>query len=154
MPCIGNFGKEETMDLLQVIEEFLSIGSEGWNSVKTEHQTQLSGQGETALTRKFHPLLQSNPAGDPDCPEEVKLAKQIKHLTGNKIDLGETGEKFSLKEVELGKSGANPNLSSEPSNSPEEGRVAASSVTPSSSIIRRQVKREEPRRKNSSRLAN
>ena len=47
--------------------------------------------------------------GDSDCPEEVKLTKQIKCWIGSKAASGDAEEEFNLKEVDFGDSSANPN---------------------------------------------
>ena len=69
--------------------------------------------------------------GDPDCPEEAKLAKQIKHLIGNKpAVVGDAEQEFNLEEAEFGGSGANPNA--EPSPEVAEAAVAEAAVEDSS----------------------
>ena len=107
---IGNFGKEETMHALRITHKQLNIRSEGWRSAQLEHESELLGHCKNALMRKcviVHPKQISK--GDPDCPEEVKLAKQIKHLIRNEAALGDTEEALNSVEVKFGESGANPN---------------------------------------------
>ena len=59
--------------------------------------------------RKYATLYRKPiPTGDPNCPEEVKLAKRIKYLIGNKASVGDAEEEFNLEEIEFGESGANP----------------------------------------------
>ena len=84
--------------------------------------------------------------GDLDCPEEVKLTKQIKCLTGNKAALDDVEEEFNLEEVESSESGASPNRDASSvisttaavnaSASPEVAE-AANTVTLTSAIKRR-----------------
>ena len=94
MPGVGNFGKEETMHLLMLAEKHSPIGSEGWKGVVLEHEIHFPGRGETALVmRKCSTLCQKQiPTGDPNCPEEVKLAKRIKHMILNKAAVGDAEE--------------------------------------------------------------
>ena len=89
----GNLGKEGTMNLLRIIEKHLPIGSEDWEDVVLEHGLHFPGRGRTALMRKCSTLCQKQiPTGDPNCPEEVKLAKRIKHMILNKAAVGDAEE--------------------------------------------------------------
>ena len=85
----GNFGKKkETMCLRRIVEKHLPIGSEGLKSVVCDHEIELPGW--TVLTRKHSTLQQEQMlTGNPDCPEEVKLAEQIKHGIGNETAVGD-----------------------------------------------------------------
>ena len=120
----------------------MDASEQGWKSVAHDHEVEFPGQGRTALMRKHSILhLKEMPIGDPDCPKEVKLAKQIKCMIGNKAAAGDTQEEFNHEEVESGDSRrANPNP--EPWDSPvcpEEQRVTGSTVTPFSSIIKKET---------------
>ena len=105
MLSIGNFGKEETMHMLRTMEKHLTIGSESLGSVMHDHEVEFPGQGRTALMRMHSTLHQKQPpTDDPDCPKEVKLAKRIECMAGNKAVVGNTKERFNLKEAQSGKS--------------------------------------------------
>ena len=128
------------MHLLRIVERLLPTGSEGSKkSVVHDHEMEFPGHGSTALMRKCSTLQQEqSPTGDPDCPEEVKFAKQIKCVIGNKAAVVDTEEGFNLEDGKFGESGANPNA--EPSNrSPEEDGVTASTVTPSSTMKKKRA---------------
>ena len=58
------------------------------------------------------------PTDDPDCLEEVKLAKEIKCVIGSKATVGDAEEEFNLEDVESGESGANPSPSNGANPSP------------------------------------
>jgi hypothetical protein len=49
------------------------------------------------LRREFSLLhRKKTPAGDPRCPEEVKLAKRIKHQISGRADVGDNKEEMDL----------------------------------------------------------
>ena len=79
-------------------------------------------------------------SNDPDCPEEVKLAKRIKCMIGNKAAVCNAKEEFKLTEVGVDESGASPNPELEPSDGPDSPpdavEVTESTVTPSSTITK------------------
>ena len=51
-----------------------------------------------SIRRKFTSLHRRNiPTGDPDCPEEVKLAKRVFYLLGQKAAVGDGEEEFELE---------------------------------------------------------
>ena len=93
------------MHLLMLCKKHLPIGSEGWKGVAPEHKIHFPGWGRSAPARKFSTLAQRQiPTGDPDCPEEVKLARRVKCVTGSKAAvLGDAEDQESnLEEVEFG----------------------------------------------------
>ena len=143
-PGIGNFGKEETMHMLGMIETVLPIGPEGWMSMESEHGVQFLGRRRSALVRKCSTLHRRQiPTVDPDFPEEVKLANQIRHLIGNTVALGDVEEEFDFKEAGLGKSHADPSPNpgaSSASASQESTEAARTVVTPNSNIKREVIK--------------
>ena len=61
--------------------------------------------------RKHAALCQKTiPLGDPNCPEEIELAKKIGcNDIRNKAATGDVNEEFELEEVEFGETTANPN---------------------------------------------
>ena len=121
------------MQLLRVMEQHLPIGSEGWKSVVCDHEMGFLGSNRAVLMRKCSTLHQKQmPTGDPDCPKEVKLAKQTKHVIGNKAAEGDSEEEFNPEEVDFSESSSNPNP--EPSDIPEEDGVTTRTVTLSSTM--------------------
>ena len=124
------------MHTLGIIKKQLPIGSKGWKSIQLGHKTEFPGRSRTVLMRGHSTLHHKQiPTGNSDCPEEVRLAKWIKHLTGNEAALRNVMRGgFDPEEVESGVSSANPNSSPEPSDDPEEGRIATSTVAPSSTV--------------------
>ena len=80
----------------------MPIGFESFKDVVLEHKLEFPGQGRPALMRKHTTTLhqKQTPTDDPDCPGEVKLAKQIEHMTGSKTAVGDAKEEFNLKQAE------------------------------------------------------
>ena len=79
MRCGKGFTKAETTSLLKAIERILPINMEGWNEVHDIFNSKHSPQGVEGLRRKFNKLANKPvPTGNPNMPEDVKLAKSIK----------------------------------------------------------------------------
>jgi hypothetical protein len=98
------------MHMLGIMDRVLPIGSEQWDSVVAEHSNDYPGRCKNGLMRKYSSLHRRPiPTGDPNCPEEVRLAKRIKYAIGNKASLGDAEEEFDIEGVVHGESGANPN---------------------------------------------
>ena len=73
------FMKAETMTLLKAIEQVLPIDMEGWNEVHDIFNSKHTSRGVEGLKRKFNKLTNKPvPTGNPNMPEDVKLAKSIK----------------------------------------------------------------------------
>eukprot|EP00521_Asterionellopsis_glacialis_P008881 CAMPEP_0195285562 /NCGR_PEP_ID=MMETSP0707-20130614/3353_1 /TAXON_ID=33640 /ORGANISM="Asterionellopsis glacialis, Strain CCMP134" /LENGTH=179 /DNA_ID=CAMNT_0040345077 /DNA_START=141 /DNA_END=676 /DNA_ORIENTATION=+ len=71
---------EETLSLLDILEQILPIGSDEWETVLREHHEKFSEQKRDvkSLKRKFGKLYCTQiPTGDPNCPPEVFRAKHI-----------------------------------------------------------------------------
>ena len=73
------FTKAETTTLLKTIEQVLPIDTEGWNEVHDIFNSKHTPRGVEGLKRKFNKLANKPvPTGNPNMPEDVKLAKSIK----------------------------------------------------------------------------
>ena len=73
------FTKAETTTLLKAIERILPIDVEGWTEVHDIFNSNHSPRGVEGLKRKFNKLANKPvPTGNPNIPEDVKLAKSIK----------------------------------------------------------------------------
>ena len=73
------FTKAKTTTLLKAIEWILPIDVEGWTDVHEIFNSKHSSHGVEGLKRKFNKLANKPvPAGNPNIPEDVKLAKSIK----------------------------------------------------------------------------
>ena len=82
------FTEQETLHMLDLIEEILPIGTAEWNSVCTRHTETFPGRDKEGLKRKFGNLHRSRmPTGDAHCPVPVRRAKQILHQIKLKSDL-------------------------------------------------------------------
>ena len=109
IPGVGNFGIAETMHMLRQIKDVLPIGSDQWKEVADRHAAVYPFRSKEAIQRKYNSLQRKAiPTGDPDCPEEVRLAKQVKHLIGDKACIGDAEEEFDLEDVQFGECGGNP----------------------------------------------
>ena len=93
------FTKAETTTLLKAIEQILPIDTEGWTEVHDIFNSKHSPRGVEGLKRKFNKLAKKTvPTGNPNIPEDIKLAKSIKgklfHRSGatNLSDENEEGE--------------------------------------------------------------
>ena len=73
------FTKAETTTLLKTIERVVPIDAEGWNEVHDAFNSKHTPRGVECLKRKFNKLANKTaPTGNPNMPEDVKLAKSIK----------------------------------------------------------------------------
>ena len=73
------FMKAETTTLLKAVERILPIDAEGWTKVHEIFNSKHSSRGVEGLKRKFNKLANKPvPTGNPNIPEDVKLAKSIK----------------------------------------------------------------------------
>jgi len=91
---------EETMGLLDVIQEILPIGPDEWEMVATKHCTKYPAnlRDKDSLRRKFNKLAATKmPTGDPKCPDDVRYAKMVSRKIEDKMESVE-----ELEEEELG----------------------------------------------------
>ena len=73
------FTKAKTTTLLKAVERILPIDAEGWNKVYDIFNSKHSSRGVEGLKRKFNKLANKPvPTGNPNIPEDVKVAKSIK----------------------------------------------------------------------------
>ena len=79
MRCGKGFMKAKTTTLLKAVERILPIDAEGWTKVHEIFNSKHSCRGVEGLKRKFNKLANKPvPTGNPNIPEDVKLAKSIK----------------------------------------------------------------------------
>ena len=92
------------MNLLQILERVRPIGSEEWQQCTDEHgvsypQRRKDDGGKDSIRRKLATLYRKGiPTGDPNCPEEVELAKKIKYTIGDRAAMGDGEEEFNLED--------------------------------------------------------
>ena len=73
------FTKAKTTTLLKAVERILPIDAEGWTEVHEIFNSKHSSRGVEGLKWKFNKLSNKPvPTGNPNIPEDVKLAKSIK----------------------------------------------------------------------------
>ena len=98
----GNYSKDEVMYLLSVLEEVLPIGPDEWETVVTKHAIGYPGRDVDSIRRKFESLHRKQiPTGDPNMPEEVRLAKRVKYMIGDKANIGDGEEDYQLEQAEF-----------------------------------------------------
>eukprot|EP00536_Pseudo-nitzschia_multiseries_P018265 jgi/Psemu1/54828/gm1.54828_g len=100
-PGVTNYSKTELIELLHTIRSILPIGPEQWNQVTQIHRDNFPDTDRTVpnLRGKYTNLYQKQmPTGDPNCPEEVKLAKKIRRLIYEKAGIGNGEEALDMEE--------------------------------------------------------
>ena len=77
--CGKGFTKAETTTLLKTIEQILPIDGGAWNEVHDVFNSKHTPREVEGLKHKFNKLANKPvPTGNPNMPEDVKLAKSIK----------------------------------------------------------------------------
>ena len=99
------FKRAETTTLLKTIEQILPIDAEAWNEVHDVFNSKHTPRGVEGLKCKFNKLANKPvPTGNPNMPEDVKLAKSIKsklfHRSGA-TNLSEEEEEDEEEEEEV-----------------------------------------------------
>ena len=133
-----NFTQEECVNFLLIMEEILPIGPHDWDRVASNHAATFPGRDVNSLRRKYTSLYRRTiPTGDPNCPEEVRLAKKVMRDIGDRAAVGVETEHFELSSGTFTNNPsnvANPNISNRNSrtssnNATNEGppRIEASS---------------------------
>ena len=99
MPVRGlSFKKDETLSLLDLVEELLPVSPQEWDEVTNLHLQNWPDleRSKDTLKRRFQSLyLKRAPTGDPSIPVEVRRAKQIIQEIKKRADLSD-GEEESV----------------------------------------------------------
>jgi len=107
----SNYSHSEIMNLLSVLQRVLPIGPEEWQQCADEHSVSfpLGRRCKDSIRRKFSDLYRKGiPTGDPNCPEDVKLAKRIKWAIGDRAAIGDGEEEFNLADTSFTSSQPDP----------------------------------------------
>ena len=93
-----NYSSTEVKSFLDVLEQQLPIGPDQWQEVADIHERNgYNHRDPYSLRRKFNTLHKKTcPTGDPHMPEDVKQAKRIKYLIGDKANLIDASPQFDL----------------------------------------------------------
>jgi len=86
------FTSKELDCLLDCIDEHLPIGPDEWDRVHRDHLLHFPNMGRTkeSLKKKFTSMYQKRtPTGDPNCPSEIRRAKQLYEEIKKKSDLSD-----------------------------------------------------------------
>ena len=117
------FTKAETSTLLKAIEQILPINVEAWNEVHDVFNSKHSPRGVKGLKCKSNKLTNKPvPTGNPNMPEDIRLAKSIKsklfHHSGATNVSEEEEEEEDIEEEEFDDDNnmetVNDNLPSQP----------------------------------------
>ena len=78
--------------------EVIPISGFDWNFVEEEHAKKFPGRDVLSLRRKFALLHRRQiKTGDTNMPKDVRLAKRIKYLQGQRADVGDCTEVFDIE---------------------------------------------------------
>jgi hypothetical protein len=95
------FGAIEVGALLELLEELLPVGRDGWDFVLSMHNHHFGAFGRTvySIRRKLAMLCRSRiPTGNPTFPAEGLAAKRIRYLRTQRADIGD-GDNIADAEV-------------------------------------------------------
>ena len=112
------FRAEEIDDFLEVVETYLPISAQNWQTVADSHLENYPREQRTAesLRRKFQEISRrTGPTGDPTCPPYVIKAKAINRQLAQMIDASSGGS-----EAERGDAGLSGAYDSEDEGAGEE----------------------------------
>ena len=85
------------MALLDILERRLPIGPEEWDAVSDEHAINFPKRSVDSIRQKFAGLHRRQAGtGNPNCPPEVEQTKRIKHLIGERVNIGTQDKEFDL----------------------------------------------------------
>ena len=106
MRCGKGLTTAETTTLLNVIEKILPIDVEAWNEVHDLFNSKHTPRGVEGLKCKFNKLTNKPvPMGNPNMPEDVRLAKSIRsklfHCSGAMNLSEEEEEEEDIEEEEV-----------------------------------------------------
>ena len=94
----GRYSKKELLHLFDAMQKIKPIGPYEWEEVADAHSQQYPGRDVESLRRKYVTTHRRKvPTGDPTCPAEVRLAKRVKVLIGEKADLDEAENVFDME---------------------------------------------------------
>ena len=86
------------MHLLCILEDVVPVCKTDWESVLHQHSERFPGREVAALRRKLQGLHRRKmPTGDPNMPEEVRLAKEVRDLIGAKARISTADEQYDME---------------------------------------------------------
>ena len=95
------YRQSELMHLLEVMQAILPIGPTEWDMVVDAHSAQYEGRDLDSIKRKYTSLHRKKiPTGSPNIPPEVKLAKRVKYMIGDKAEIGDGTEEYNMLDDE------------------------------------------------------
>eukprot|EP00536_Pseudo-nitzschia_multiseries_P018737 jgi/Psemu1/230122/e_gw1.3024.8.1 len=94
------YSRTELLEFLHALKKILPVGPEEWAQVAQIHKDNFADTNRSIqnLRRKYGNLYRKQiPTGDPNCPEEVKLAKRVKWLIKSKEGVGDGEEPYKME---------------------------------------------------------
>ena len=92
----------ELMSVLHIMEDILPIGPNEWQLVADNHAKNYTRRDVPSTRRKWQILhCMKIPTGDPEIPEEVRVAKNIHFKIGTNTDLEIEKDTFDLESSQL-----------------------------------------------------
>eukprot|EP00536_Pseudo-nitzschia_multiseries_P014811 jgi/Psemu1/40201/gm1.40201_g len=99
---IGNYTKPELENLFRCLRSILPIGPEEWDAVASLHAEKYPGRDTDSIRNKYIRLYRKKmPTGDPIKSWDVKQAKEIKYLIGDRASILNGEERLDLKTGEF-----------------------------------------------------
>ena len=96
-----NYNHDETMSLLRTLEDVLPVCGEEWEAAVQRHFNNYPVKNRDAASIKdklFKLTKKKGGTGNPNMPEDVKLARQVYKQILLKTDLGTADESFDVEE--------------------------------------------------------
>lgn len=95
-----NYTIEECIHFLDLMEESLPIGPEEWEKLVSDRSSVYAGRTVNSLRRKYKILHRKPiPTGDPTIPSEVKQAKRVKFMIGQRVNIGGGEEEYNMENL-------------------------------------------------------
>lgn len=129
------YGTEETLFLCYTVLDIIPIGPNEWDEVTKIHLDEFPDQDrdKESLRRKFSKLANAKvPTGDPNCPEEVRLAKRAMREIEDKMESTE-----EIEEEELGFNNTEEDIEEEEDVASKSVAARATLTSPSPSVRKR-----------------
>ena len=84
------------------MEGIVPIGPDEWEKVVDQHSISYPGRDVESIRRKYNSLYRKKvPTGDPSMPTEIRMAKRVKYLIGDKAEVCGGTEEYDLENNEF-----------------------------------------------------
>ena len=87
------------MHLLRILKDVVPVCKTEWESVLDTHSERFPERDCASIRRKLQGLHRRKmPTGDPDMPEEVRFAKEVRDMIGSKARISMADEEYDMKD--------------------------------------------------------